>query len=225
MKKYLPVLIFSLSFLFTAAQESDLSKRFYDQATGNLLYTYQAVDVQGSQFLFDKWTRGKLTLDNGQYVDNVMLKYDIYNNRVVANKGDTAFELSPIVREVRFYTSADTALSLVLKKGYSFSDRMKKDIYVQVFAEGKIGFFKYLKKNLDEYQEYGNATKLKRFNDVSQYYVSVNGQYRMTSLSKKNLQELTTDKWKQVSDFLAENNLNGKDEKSWQMAIRYYNTL
>lgn len=225
MKTITSIISFLVLIVSAKAQESGGNRRFFDQATGNLLYTYQAVDVQGSQFLFDKWMKGKLILDNGQYIDNVMLKYDIYNSKIVVNKNDTAFELSSAVREVRFYTSPDTASSVVLKNGFSISDKIKSNVYVQVLAEGKIGLFKYLKKNLDEYSEFGSATKVKRFNDMHQYYVLVNGQYRATSLSKKNLQDVTVDKWNQVSDFLSKNNLNGKDEKSWQMAIRYYNTL
>ena len=96
---------------------------------------------------------------------------------------------------------------------------------MQALAEGKVIFLKYSKKDMEEYNEYGDATKYKRFTERNQYYVYSNGTYKTTTLSKKNLQDILSDKWNDVTQYMNQHGLNGKDEKSWKQAIVYYNGL
>lgn len=196
-----------------------------DQENGNLLYIAQYTDIKGSPFLFDEWMKAELILKNNSRIKDVQLKFDNYLNKFIINKNDTAYEISPSIKEIRFYPSGDTLSAIVFKNGFSINDNIKANSYLQVLSEGKITLLKYSKKDMEEYTEYGDATKYKRFVERSLYFIYSNGSYRLVTLSKKNLQEISSEKWNEVSQYMNQHGLNGKDEKSWKQAIDYYNAL
>ena len=226
MKKIFSLIIpLSCLLIQSFAQREDLNNRkMNDQETGSLLYIVQYNDVKGSPFLFDDWTNGEILTDNARF-KNLPVKFDAYSNKFIVNRHDTAYEISPAIKEIRLYTSPDTSEMMTFKKGFSINDKINNQTFLQVLAEGKMSLLKYVRKDMEEYNEYGDATKYKRFTDYKQDYILTNGQYKSVTLSKKNLQDVLSDKWNQVSQFLTQKNLNGKDEKSWALAIQYYNSL
>lgn len=227
MKKNYLTPVFFLSFCVAHAQnnsDNPLSNRqIISPATGELLYIYQYEDVKGSAFLFDKWLQGTVILNNHAIYKNVKLKFDVSNNEFVFNRNDSSFILGPEAIEVRLFQNKDD--SFVFKKGYDISNSIQPSKYLQVMTEGKLTFLKFLEKSVEEYKEYGDATKYKRFAEINNYYLYKDGKADGIRISKKALQSLLSDKWDKVSQYLSQNNLSGKDEKSVIAAIRYYNSL
>ena len=152
--------------------------------------------------------------------------FDAFNNKFVFNRHDTTFELTPAATAIYFSddNNADAAKA-VFKKGYAINPRINKNKFVQVLAEGKASLMKYVAKDIEEYNEYGNANKLQRYKDIEQYYFFENNQFVSVNINKKNLETTLQTKWPQIEAFMKQNNLSGKDEKSWIAAIGYYNTL
>jgi hypothetical protein len=226
MKRLMTLLVAgSLAFAATAQQDDLASRQLLDRVSGNLLYVFQYVDVKGSPFLMDQWVTGRLDLDQRTYFDRVKLKFDVYNNSFILNRHDTAYQVSKAIREVRLYPSDDTAAAMLFRNGYTLSARIGPAMYVQVLADGRISLLKYDKKEMQEYTEYGDATKYKRFEDASGYFILGSGAAKSITLSKKNLQETLGDRWPAVADYMTTNYLNGKDERSWAMAIKFYDSL
>lgn len=225
MKKLIAFAI-CISYLFNASAQQDEKggRHINDQVSGNLLYIYEYTDIQGSPFLFDDWTDGAIVVNQSQ-LNHIKLKFDTYSNKFVVNKNDTSYEISNSVNEVRLFPDNDTSNARIYRKGFNINMRLNPKVFMQVMAEGKITLLKYTYKDMEEYTEYGSAVKIKRFRDGQQYFILKNGQYTSTTLTKKNLQDALNDKWTAVSDFLSKKGLNGKDEKSWTAAIRFYNTL
>lgn len=217
---------FCLSFLLNAFSQQDekAGRHINDQSNGNLLYIYQYTDIQGSPFLYDDWTDGAIVVNESQ-LNHVKLKFDTYSNKFVVNKNDTSFEISKSVNEVRLFPDSDTNNARIYRKGYNINMRLNPNVYMQVMAEGKITLLKYTYKDLEEYTEYGSAVKIKRFRDGQQYFILKDGQFTSTTLTKKNLQDALSDKWTAVSSYLNLKGYNGKDEKSWIAAFRFYNSL
>ena len=114
---------------------------------------------------------------------------------------------------------------MIFKNGYAINDKINTQTYLQVLAEGKATFLRYLKKEMDDYTEYGDATKYKRFEEVDRYFVFVGGEFKTVLLNKKSLQDVLPDKWTAVSDYLTTYKVNVKDEEGWKLAIQYYNSL
>jgi hypothetical protein len=222
-------LIFSaicIAYLFNASAQQDVKagRHINDQVSGNLLYIYEYTDIQGSPFLFDEWTDGVILINQAQ-LNHVKLKFDTYSNKFVVNKNHTAYEISKSINEVRLYPNNDTFNTRIYRKGFNINMRVNPNVFMQVMAEGKLTLLKYTYKDLEEYNEYGSAIKYKRFRDGQQFFILKDGQYTSTTLTKKNLQDALNDKWAAVSDFLSKKGLNGKDEKSWIAAFRFYNSL
>ena len=225
MKKLMLLTISFLSVLNSFAQQDEKAgRRINDQVTGNLLYIYQYTDIQGSPFLYDDWNDGVIVLNDSQ-MSHVKLKFDTYSNKFVVNKNDTSYEISNAINEIRLFPNNDTSNARIYRKGYNINMRLNPKVYLQVMAEGKTSLLKYAFKDMEEYTEYGSAVKIKRFREGQQYFILKDGQYTSTTLTKKNLQDALSDKWPAVSDFLSKKGLNGKDEKSWTAAFRFYNTL
>jgi hypothetical protein len=198
-------------------------RKMIDRVTGNLLYVYQYEDVNGSSFLYDNWLPGTVILNNHAIFNNVKLKFDVKDNEFVFNRNDSSFQLGQEVVEVRLYPKNGD--SLIFKNGYDINNAIRPSKYLLVLAEGKLTFLKYLKKNIEEYNEYGDATKYKRFTEMYDYYIYKDGKAGMVHLNKKELQNQLSDQWDKMSQYMSQNNLSGKDEKSFIGAIRYYNSL
>ncbi len=193
---------------------------------GVVTYFFQHTEVQGTQFLKDSWANAKVVTELGYVFNNVSLKFDAFNNKFVFNRHDTAFELTPDAATIYVSEgSADPAKTAVFKKGFAINGKINRNKYVQVLAEGKTGLLKYVAKDIEEYNEYGNASKLQRYKDMEQYYILDNNQFTSVNLNRKNLETALQPKWAQVDAFLKQNGLSGKDEKSWVAAVNYYNTL
>ncbi|MBS1921428.1 MAG: hypothetical protein JST17_14340 [Bacteroidetes bacterium] len=216
-------LLINCFFAFSQTSNDPLGHRnIIDQASRNILYTYQFEDVKGSPFLSDNWQPGILIYKNHSVFKNVKLKFDIKANEFIFNRNDSSFQLDANVTEVRLYPKQGD--SLIFKNGYGFDKSLKPTKYLQVLAEGKITFLKFIKKDIEEYNEYGDATKYKRFIDMYDYYIVKDSKTEDIHLSKKTLQTLLADKWDKISDYLSQYKLSGKDEKSFIAAIRYYNS-
>lgn len=217
---FLPVLICCVADAQTVEHE------MIDKNTGGLLYIYQAAEMHGHPFFKDKWMDASITVSNGHVFKHIITKIDTYNNKVIFNRNDSAFELGPIAAEVCFFPDqSDTSKKIIFKNGYAVNNFITASKYLEVLAEGKISLLKDYHKELEEYTEYGNATKQKRYREVEQYYVLKDGQYSGMGLSKKNLQAVLQSRWVEVDAFLKQTNISGKDEKSWAAAIAYFNLL
>jgi len=194
---------------------------------GGTVYTFQYEDIQGTPFLNDKWTRSMIITNDMKTYTNQPLKFDLYKNKFVFDRNNSIYELTPEANTVYLFPNeADPNEKIVYKKGYQINNFITPNNYLQVLAEGsKATLLKLHKKNMEEFTEYNDATKYKRFKVVQQYYVFQNGAYTLVTLGSKNLENVCQSKWKEVSAFLQQNNLSAKDEMGWAKAITYYNSL
>ena len=193
---------------------------------GTLTYIFQHEEIQGTQFLQDTWMDASITISNGYTFGHQSVKFDVYNNKIIFNRHDTAFELPAERATVVVYPNpADTSKKMVFKNGYSIDSKIAPVKFAQVLAEGNTGLLKYYYKEVEEYTEYGNANKLKRFMDRATYYVLSDKQYIPVTLGKKSLERILKPKWSQMEPYLRQHTISGKDEAGWVLALAYYNSL
>jgi len=230
MKRINLVLFFFVLSLFSFSQTVDMTaRRFLDQifdySNNKEFLAAQYTDIKGSPYFSEKWLKGKVFLSDQVWFDNLQIKFDEYNNSFIVNWHDTAFQISSVVKQIILYPGSDTSNGLVFKNGYAINEKISTKIYLEVLAEGKMSFLKYPKKEIDDYTEYGDATKYKRFEEVYRYFIFVNGDFKEVTLTKKNLQDVLPDKWTQVSEYLAKYKVNLKAQEGWKLVIGYYNSL
>ena len=114
---------------------------------------------------------------------------------------------------------------IIFKKGYAINNTIKADKYLQVLAEGRNSLLKSYQKEIEEYSEYGDANKFKRFNDKENYYLLQDGQYKLVNLNKKNLENVFGNQYNKIEALLKEKDLSAKDEAGWIAAINYSNAV
>ncbi len=193
---------------------------------GGTVYTFQYDDIQGTPFLNDKWSKAIIVMNDQKIYTNQPLKFDLYKNKFVFNRDNAIYELTTAATTIYLFPNeGDTSERMVYKNGYQINSFITPANYLQVLAEGKASLLKLHKKNLEEFMEYNDATKYKRFKTVEQYYIFQNGVYTSVTLGVKNLETQTGAKWPQVSAYLKQNGMSGKNEKDWAAAIKYYNSL
>ncbi len=190
MKKINLTLFFSTLSILSFSQTVDMTGRkvfdqIFDYSSNKEFVASQYTDVKGSPYFSDKWLNGKVFLNDQTWFDNLQLKFDQYNNSFIVNWHDTAFQISSAVKQVVLYRASDTLNGLVFRNGYAVNEKINKKIYLQVLEEGKISFLRYRKKEMNDYAEYGDATKYKRFEEVNRYFIFVDGDFKRDNFNQK----------------------------------------
>jgi hypothetical protein len=197
MKKISILSLFFLYALSSFSQTVDMTgRKFFEQTNSNVIYTFQYTEIKGTPFLSDKWMKGKAFLDREVSYDNLQIKLDLYNNKFIINWHDTSFQISTAVKQVELFPTGDTVNAMVFRNGYSVTAKINAETYLQVLADGKLTLLKYIKKEMNDFSEYSDATKYKRFEETDKYFIFGNGQFREITLNKKSLQDILPDKWK-----------------------------
>ncbi|MFI5133776.1 MAG: hypothetical protein ACHQEB_05540 [Chitinophagales bacterium] len=226
-KNYLLILLLSPVFILHAQNNNNDNplndRKMIDRTSGNLLYIYQYEDVKGTPFLYDDWMPAIVIAYDNTMFKNMHLKFDVAGNEFIFKRNDTNYRVGPEATEIRMFSKNGD--SIVFRNGFNINNAIRQSKYIQVLSEGKITFLKYFRKNTEEYNEYGDATKYKRFVEMYEYYTYKDNKSDPVRITKKELETLLSDKWDKVSQYMSQNNLSGKDEKSFAAAINYYNSL
>jgi hypothetical protein len=215
-----------LSFLQLQAQSSDTRPAYTVGPSANgpsysLNYVYQNVNIKGSPFLNEQWQLGNLISKNGSIFKSVNIKFDIYNQKFIFNRNDSSFEVPDAINEVIIYPNPkDTLIKAIYQKGHIPNNQ---NAFVQVFVEGKFALYKYVKKDIQEYTEYGNATKFQQYADIEQFYYIENGKMENVNISKKNFEKYLKGKTIPLDSFIKEKSLSGKALNDWMEAIQFLN--
>jgi len=229
MKKFFFFFSFSLLVIKLNCQSSDTRPAYslgFNVSGPNavLNYIYQFQDVKGTAFWDEDWQTANVVLNSGYIFKAVRIKLDAYNNKFIFNRNDSSFELPDNVKAVIVFPAmGDTSKKIIYQKGIQINALINANKFVQVLAEGKTALYKYVKKDIENYTEYGNANNFQRFVELQQYYFFDNGQYFTTTISKKNFEKLLKGKSAALDNFIKQKSLSGKEEKDWVESIDYYN--
>jgi len=193
---------------------------------GTLTYIFQHDEIHGTQFLTDTWLDASITTDHNYTFTHMSVKFDVYNNKFIYKLNDTAYELGAGIKMICIFNDpADTSKKQVFKNGYPIDNHLGTGKFLEVLAEGPVTLLKYYSKEVEEYNEYGNANKLKRFKDLQRYYILADGKYTAVSINRKSLEQVLQSKWTQIESYLGQKKISGKNVADWTGAIIYYNSL
>lgn len=184
-------------------------------------------DIQGSAWLYDDWKTSHVTDKSGTTHLNVLVRLDLYANKLFYSHNNTVYEFVTEIDQVEIFSplTDDTTNRIIFKKGFAINDVVTPSKYVQVLAEGKITFIRYLYKSLDETTEYNVPGKIKTFNSRSSFFYLKDGKSQSQKPGAKILEELTKDKWTEVNIYMKQNSLNAKSETAFARLVQYYNSL
>jgi hypothetical protein len=182
-------------------------------------------DVEGTPFLFKEWKNGDVTLKNGEKYKIEKMNLDASRDQFVYTINDSLFEFSDNIREIRIYGDDhknDPGSDMIFR---SDINSMAAN-FVQVLTMGKITIFcENSKKPEGENYTNGIVTNTRKYVLHSNYYSLVDNKAVPIKFSSSTLDNLTSDKKKQVEVFIKENKLKVKKESDFLKAINFYNSI
>lgn len=185
-------LFFSIALLFisflTQGQISNVSLGGSAQVLREREYT----DIEGTPYLTKNWMSGILFDKEGKEYSNVMLRYDMYKERVeYLNEGKT-FEISnqnyPKF-SINFLDEETNRLEVLEFRLASSIPGLKTQVYVNYLYEGTYTFVRKPQTLLlsENIVSYGTSERVKRFQRDDLYFLKKDGEYKQIKLNKKSI--------------------------------------
>lgn len=179
--------------------------------------------VTGSQYLSEKWTKGRITLNDGNYIDSIDLRLNAYKNEMhYLDKGIEYSISTPknikeiIISNRKFIYSPYIEGSTIL---YS---------YFEVLAEGKtdlLALHYIIRKPSSYNQALDYGEKNDRLVLSEKYFIRRGNTVIEHDKKGKNLMELAGIKGDQIKTKIKEDNLSLKKKEDLIKLVTYANTL
>ena len=197
---------------------------YMQDVSGKPLLTSKYVDVVGTPYIFENWTKGEVTLSNDKTYKDIDLKYDQVEG-IVFFKGKNGADMgfTSIVKSFTLYPN-NVAMSFIMVPEIK---EVEKDPYFEVLSDGKkVKFLKKTKKSIRESKGYNSASITRSFGENTNYYlVKSDGNYTKVKRDKKAIIAALSDKSTEVEQYIKDNKTNFKEDASVAAVVNYYNTL
>jgi len=214
-------IIFSLTFSQTPMSPNVLQAPFQGQQ-----FTAKADnDVEGNPMVFDTWKKGEVSLKDGEKYPIEKINLDAQRHIFLYAVSDSIYEFDDNVREVRIYdnSNAENPNSVMVFRN---NIDPQSDHFVELLDTGKITIFQeYEKKPEGENYSNGIVNNTRKYTLHTTQYALINKVATPIKFNSSTLEDLTSDKKKQVEAFVKENKLKVKKESDFLKAIEYYNSM
>jgi hypothetical protein len=167
-------------------------------------------------------------LSDGKTYTNLLLKYDLLNNKFLFKNKDSVYEFLDVLQQV---TIADTDTSfkrdfLIFEKINNKVDKSKKNFFAQILCNGKVKLYKQHSKKIDgQNLNNGIYASTKRIVDHYSFWANVKNENFPIKINKNSFEEITWDKKEELKSYIIKNHLKLTQEKDFIIAINYYNNL
>ena len=179
-------------------------------------------DVEGDPLVFSDWKKGEVTLKNGENYPIQKMNLDGQRNRFLYKVNDSIYEFQDNIREIKIYNGDDANSVIVFRNNID----PQSDNFVELLDTGKITIFQtYEKKPEGENYTNGIVNNSRKYVLHTTQYALVNKVASPIKFNSSTLEDLTSDKKKEVEAFVKENKLKVKKEPDFLKAINYYNSI
>src|ERR1035437_5309187 len=182
-------------------------------------------DIEGTPLLFTDWKSGEVTLKNNETYHVEKMNLDALRDKFIYYKNDTMFEFFDGIKEIKIFGEdhvSDPSSDLIFRNDINPATAN----FVQVLTKGKITIFqKYDKKPEGENYSNGIVNSTRKYVLHSNYYSLIDNKAVPIKFSSSTLDNLTSDKKKQVEVFIKENKLKVKKENDFLKSINFYNSI
>lgn len=217
MKKIVLCISLFITVLATQAQ-------IMQDVNGKPLMSGKYVDIVGSPYMFEDWTKGEVTLSDGTTHKDLDLKYDQVEG-VVFYKGKNGADMgfTTVVKSFMLYPN-NVSMSFIQAPEIK---EVEKNAYFEVLNEGsKAKLLKRTMKAIREGKSYSSATTTRTFAENTTYYLlKADGTYIKIKKDKKALISALSDKSAEIEKYIKDNKTNFKEDASFAAVVTYYNTL
>ena len=242
MKKYLVVMLLSLSFNVIDAQnisqggatntKSSLGSISLDPSAvydidGNKK-GFNYADVGGSPFLFDDWRLANIYDDHLKKFAVVKVRLNTYSNQIhfLDSKGQELIADKDSIKRIEVLKkSGDNEVEFVFEKGFSAGKSLLAlDEFVEVLNTGSVQLLKQVKNKIIEKDSLLGTAKIIKFSSLATYFLNTKTSCeRLKRLDQPEIFALLSNK-----DIIAEFEKNNKQklrkEKDVIEFLNYYNS-
>ncbi len=173
-------------------------------------------EIDGSPYLYPDWKIGTLTDVDGQRMEEMLLRYDSYEDQLNVLKNGTPMLLNGEIYPefvMNFVDEENTQVSRHFKHNSLLGLNGGKGYY-EVLYEGEYSLYRKIHTNFinNVVSQYGTNEEIKRF-ETKDYLVLVTDdkEIREVSGSKKKIYELFGDDQKKIESLAKELDYNVKD--------------
>ncbi len=193
---------------------------------GNPILTKKAAAGEGAYLFNRNYLNGLLYLEgNEKPISGNKFKLNLQQSKLYyIDANGEELEVATAIRRVTFPGAGEGGVDVVFEKGFPSIDKLNGDNFYQVLVQGKALLLQDTKFADVEYKEYNSAVTTRRTDKLVSYYGVLGN--RISKLNKADdLLLLLTDKTRQVSEFMKQENSKLKKAADLEKIFRYYNSL
>ena len=180
-------------------------------------------DVEGNPMVFDNWKKGQVTLNNGEVYPIAKINLDGQRHLFLYSVNDSTYEFVDNVKEIRIYDNANDPNSVMVFRNNIDPESTN---FVELLDTGKITIFQvYEKKPEGENYSNGIVNNTRKYVLHTNQFAVVDKKAIPIKFNSSTLEDLTSDKKKEVEAYVKENKLKVKKEPDFLKAINFYNSI
>lgn len=180
-------------------------------------------DIQGSPYLDEDFSPGKITTNDGTIYTEIPLRYNAYSDDMEFQKDKDSYNIDPktIVKRAEFG-------GLIFSYLRYDENAKSKSSFFEILIEGKATLLvRYTVKFLEkEAVKAFVDPKPARFEEAQkEYYISFDGAPAKLITNKKNLLELFGTQKTEMESYISKNKLSVKGDDALTKIVVHYNSL
>ena len=186
---------------------------------GNLKYS----EIDGTPYLNDEFKKGTITTSSGTIIDNLLLRYNCYNDQIEYLKADSILEITPKSLVTRAEFDNRTFSYVKYRSGGKYEEG-----FCEVLVKGKASLFcRYHIGFLPPSTglPYGDSNKARFKLPVRYFYVSNEDNDVDLVKSKQDLIHILNDRKTELGTYISLNKLSLSKGDDLTRIIVYYNSL
>lgn len=223
--------VINLLFLFAPfiaigqGSAAEISKEdLQEMVRNNTVPEIRKTETTGSPYLFESFSNGVVTLENGRNTEPILMNYNIYENRVDYSDGENIFAIYG--ENIGKFSFSGNSVSAVFKKGFN-SRRLDENEFVEVLVGGDA---KLLLKHEVSFQEniatYGTATQKDEYLYNQRFYVHEAGNTKeIRRLRERNILRSIDSNREAMEQYVKASQLDLRNQQDVIEFFRHYNRL
>jgi len=146
-----------------------LNSMMNDIYSGQYLASISAYeDINGSPYLLEESSQAVLVMNDGQIIENVPVKYDIYTKEIIATKPNG----EDIVLDTRYYQEMLLTIDGQEISFKKVNPKSPDKFFEVLYQSGDVAFFKDQTAKLRKGENLGITRSPSSFNQYTRYYVT-----------------------------------------------------
>lgn len=182
----------------------------------------------GSPYFSETYKYATIILVQGRALKNVKARVDLVENETqfISANGAEGLLNRGMVREVSYADTTDSIITQYkLRTGFPSIEKLTKDNFYQVLADGRCIFLKAIIKKVTEIRNELPGGVVKSYETLEEYYIYAKGEMKRWKKDKDFILAELADKKTEVDQFVLTNKTNFRNVESVVKLVSYYNSL